>query len=776
MRIQTMFAKSAAFVMAAVVAIASSGCGTKDHTADEKNNTQTGTGQENIFESGQEDSVSGGTGRYVEKTVFEGEYYNLVNTQILNNGQLVFINSATGQKFVSKDDGETWEIEKGEAFAAFTQEHYPAATAMAKDGMIAMIVMDENDSGDYDYNLYIYNTDDTSKQVPAELPDADSYIDNAVFDEQGNLYVAEMNNGYIYQVDLDEGSYEKVVKISGSCQQMDCKNNILMCVSKEKIFLYDLEKKSFIEDEALEDFIKENCKSLAWTGGGYNTYAFLGNDDAVYIACEKGLYRHSIGGSAIEQVIDGGLSSLGAPSQAVMAMMMNDSNEFFIAYSSGKIVKFAYDAKVPSVPDNKLTVYSLTPDDTVKQTIAVFQVQNPDMYVDYQIGMDEGGVTREDALKKLNTQLLSGSGPDVIMLDGMDMDTYVEKGALMDLSDIVDGADKSDGLYMNLIQNMQGSDKVYAVPASFCIPAILGHKEMVDSIKDYKALADFAVKAREESPDGALICICSAAGIMKRAMPVCAPSWKNEKGSLDTQKIREFLEQSKQIYDAQMNGTPQEYIALYRQRSIEGVDYEDTKYFMSLNDTSYMMKETVFEYGELTGGFAYRDVLSVPKLAGLGDTVCRPLNGQSSNVYHPVTIAGINAAAKNADAAKQFVGIMLGEEVQDQIRFNAIPVNKNSLAEQFAYEEEDLGEDGGINYISMSDQNGNCFDYVIYPIGQEEIGELEKWIEGLDTPYLGDPVLQEAVYKEGAAYIEGMTDLDSAVKAIEDSVEIYLYE
>ena len=85
----------------------------------------------------------------------------------------------------------------------------------------------------------------------------------------------------------------------------------------------------------------------------------------------------------------------------------------------------------------KITVYSLSEDDLVKQTISAYQTQYPNLFIEYQIGMDEGGITREDALKKLNTQLLSGSGPDVIMLDGINIDTYAEKGVLMDLSDIV---------------------------------------------------------------------------------------------------------------------------------------------------------------------------------------------------------------------------------------------------------------------------------------------------------------------------------------------------
>lgn len=67
--------------------------------------------------------------------------------------------------------------------------------------------------------------------------------------------------------------------------------------------------------------------------------------------------------------------------------------------NNGRIVKFVYDAALPSVPTDRLTVYSLNEDDLVKQTIAACQSQAPNLYIQYQIGMDEDGITREDALK-----------------------------------------------------------------------------------------------------------------------------------------------------------------------------------------------------------------------------------------------------------------------------------------------------------------------------------------------------------------------------------------
>ncbi|MDE7323176.1 MAG: ABC transporter substrate-binding protein [Lachnospiraceae bacterium] len=785
MRKKSIVTKTAALFTAAAVCVTAVGCGAKEQDVGGEKNADNSIvaniTEESVNGSEQKgDAGNSGMGRYVETTAYKGEnLYDKVERQILSDGQMVFLNSLSTQKIVSEDGGETWNAEVSEGFAGFIDEHYPAASAIAKDGTIAIVGMDKRDGteSEYDFNLYIYNTDDTAKQIPIELPDTDSNLRRLAFDEEGTLYVFASGCRNIYRVDISAGTSEKLVTLEDTTDLIECRDGILMCLTFEKIFLYDLEKKIFIEDAVLDNFIEENYKDMAWTGSGYTAYAFFGADKAIYVAGEKGLHRHVIGGGAVEQVIDGSLSSLGDPTYSILSMMMNDKNEFFAVYNDGKIVKFAYDAAVPTVPNDKITVYSLSEDDLVKQTISSYQTQYPDMFIEYQIGMDEGGVTREDALKKLNTQLLSGSGPDVIMLDGINIDTYAEKGVLMDLSDVVNETDQRDGLYRNLIEKVQTDDKMYAVPAKFCIPVILGDENYVGSAKDYQSIADMAEKARGEYPDTSIMNACSATGIMRRFMPVCAPTWKDDKGQLDQSKVREFLEQSKRLYDVEMNGTPKEYIQQYQQNMIsqDGRNFEEDKYFMMTNDTLYMMQETPFAYGEVVSAGTYRDMLSVPRIDGLEDTMIKLMSGQCDNVYHPASIAGINSATKNADAAKQFVGMMLGATVQETIQFG-IPVNKKALPAQFAYDESDLGDDGGQYYMGFSMKDGKSFEYTIYPVNQDGIDKLEAWIAQLDTPYLSDTVLEAAVYAEGAKYLEGTQDIDAAVKAIVDSVEIYLYE
>ncbi len=446
-------------------------------------------------------------------------------------------------------------------------------------------------------------------------------------------------------------------------------------------------------------------------------------------------------------------------------------------FDNGKLMQFVYDAALPSVPTDRLTVYSLNEDELVKQTIAACHAQAPNLYIQYQIGMDEDGITREDALKKLNTQLLGGSGPDIIILDSMNINTYAEKGVLADLSDIVDEISQQDGLYENIIDSLAVDGKRYAVPAKFYIPALYGEEAFVGSVEDYTSMVDMVKRARDAYPDTDLLSVCSATGILKRSIPVCASAWKDGEGQLDQEEVRAFLEQTRQIYDAQMNGTPQADIEYYQQNRIwrDGTDTEDSGYFMSVQSSTYLMREAPFAYGEIATAWDYEEALSMPQMEGLENTMIKPWNGQSSGVYHPASIIGMNAVSENPHMAKQFVAVMLGADVQKVMPFG-LPVNKKALLEQFAYDENELGENGEKGMSGFTMANGENFLYMIYPVNQDGIERLEQWIAQLNTPYISDTVLESAVCTEGAAYLEGRQELDAAVAAIAEQVEIYLSE
>ena len=83
-----------------------------------------------------------------------------------------------------------------------------------------------------------------------------------------------------------------------------------------------------------------------------------------------------------------------------------------------------------------LTVYMLEDNDNIWDSVGKFSIANPDCNVKVEVGIsEEDSVTRTDAIKKLNTELMAGEGPDVIFLDGLPIESYIQKGILADLSE-----------------------------------------------------------------------------------------------------------------------------------------------------------------------------------------------------------------------------------------------------------------------------------------------------------------------------------------------------
>lgn len=110
-------------------------------------------------------------------------------------------------------------------------------------------------------------------------------------------------------------------------------------------------------------------------------------------------------------------------------------------------------------PKEKLRIYSLK-GRTIRQAATLFQEKHPELEVTYEIGYTgENGVTLPDAIRTLNTELMAGEGPDILILDGLPADSYVDKGILEDLTDLVE-PDKEKYFY-NMISAYNGGGSIY---------------------------------------------------------------------------------------------------------------------------------------------------------------------------------------------------------------------------------------------------------------------------------------------------------------------------
>lgn len=629
--------------------------------------------------------------------------------------------------------------------------------------------------------LLIIKPDNT--EIPTEVPltEDDQYLDRVYIADSGRIFVTTRGTSNIYEVQED-GSGELFLMVeAGHPDLIQFQGNLMVMdgYGYDSLAIYDMDSGEYIEDAVLEDFIETNYRDRENRNiDSHELYFFFGEEGIIYLAGQKGLYRHVIGGSAMEQLIDGTLCSLGNPAYEIQSMIALENNEFLALFWGGRIIHYVYNPDIPTIPNEKLVVYSLEDNEIVRQAINLYQISRPDIYIQFECGIDEDSVTREDALKSLNTKIMAGEGPDVLLLDNMPLSSYIDKGLLLDLNPLLTQLGGEDVLFENILEAFRMDGQIYAVPCEIKLPVMMADKQYLSGVDDLEKIADMMEELRAANPGQDLIGYCSAKGIMRLFSPVCVPMWMTDSGELNREAVREFLMQTKRIYDAQMDGISDRAVERYQEIAqnyeiYNGVaSYEDSDYVRESGQNK--MNYIGGYYQALFGSFSCMDLVSIQQIAGFEEVDWMPMEGQGGHTFLAESLLGINAASEHMELAEDFLKVCLSKENQSYL-YKGIPVNRAALDGKFQTP-EDLGSDGMYGSVVTDGEDGNLIILIYYWPKEEEISRYMKYVEALDTAYIENDIVENAVYEEGAAYFQEMKSLEEAVDNIEKKVSIYLSE
>lgn len=147
---------------------------------------------------------------------------------------------------------------------------------------------------------------------------------------------------------------------------------------------------------------------------------------------------------------------------------------------------------------------------------------------------------------------MGGNGPDILLMDGLPVNSYVEKGLLADVSDTVNPLISDGKLFDKIAQTYKGDDgKIYAVPMTFKVPIVIGCKSDLDklnSLSDFATLAQDFVKDHKKNEN--FIESYSLYSMVGDMMYSNSASWFKEDGSLDSDSLKSYLNDIKAIYNA----------------------------------------------------------------------------------------------------------------------------------------------------------------------------------------------------------------------------------
>lgn len=784
--------KIISFMLAGSMVFVMTGCGGGSGRSD---SGVGGAGQNaGTSDGGQENENSGGNGqvamgRYVEEeTDLSGQSTYPMDLCVREDGGLVILDKNAGT-LVSKDQGVTWESEMPEWYMAMREKGtYINSMCMAPDGTVAAITVDMGNSApaeessmlddpfNWSYYLTLILPDGTEIPVTAKLTEEEMHFEQVAISTDNRIFASTYRG--IYEISRD-GSAEKILTLDYNPQWIWVRDNLLVIDNDwdeaDMPAVYDLEAKVFIPDEVLKEFVDSNYDDRRFNGTDYATMFLLpGEDSTVYVVGKRGIHRHVVGGNMMEQIVDGNLSQLINPNYCITDMVQLESGVFMALFSNSKVLKFTYDPNIPSVPEKILTLYSLKEQDSIRQAISYYQAEHADVFVSYQVGMGgDSSVTREDAIKKLNTEIMAGEGPDLLVMDGLPLDSYIGKGLLADMTDYLAEYSAKEPLFDNIIDALARDGKAYVVPATVSVPKIAAASDGMENVTDMSDIAKVVEKLREEYPTKNILGVSGERGVLKRFAAVSAPKWVAADGSIDKDVIGEYLEQCKRIFDAQMDGLDEKVISYYEQRN-EWTKMDETDWSVNMDIMLYVGSEQHMIAGWVDAAYNYMQITSLDRVKGLEGAKVVPMKGQCGNVFEPYTMLGISAASKQADLAYGFMDVFLSVEAQSV--YGGLPLNQAAFDKQFTAKEEYLGENGEYGGVCTMDEEGNMIDYTIYWPTDELIAALREELATVNTAYVPDQMLEEAVFTEGIGYMNGTQSLEQTLDRIEKAVAIYMAE
>lgn len=639
-----------------------------------------------------------------------------------------------------------------------------------------------------DTRFLYYYVDEKGEKHPLELH-GEGYqkgtnLNTFAFSRKGELYGASANQ--VFRIHVDSGEAESLFATAGQVKSIVFADDMMLAADGGKAYFYDTTKERLLDgSNVLDEFIANH-------GAGGIVMAVSDKDTQVlYMACRTGLYRYVWGGSVIEQIADGQMTALSDTQRDPLALQVLDNGEFRILFGGNYMVEMYYDETLPARPSKELTVYSLEEIGWIRYAGQLFQKEHPDVLVRYETGMDgDNAVSREDALKNLNTRLLAGDVPDVIVMDNMDIEQYADKGVLRELDDILQPYLDAGLLYRNIVEGMRMTDreKLYCVPMMVYLPLWLGEEmylEGEDSLEDIIAGMELA---RQKHPEGPILYTPYPRDVLLQTMPVCLPAWTEEDGSLDVEELTVYYQAVSRMWEIDSAGFDEagreawqrNNTAYYEPDDIDMIDIGFNYQYSAQQNFG----ETWMQLGFLLNPQIGASNLHVVKsnMAAewqkkeLEDTVnFGAYTGQADNVYWAKTIVGLCEQGKEPELAEEYLNLLLSDAMMRKWWLDK-PRNQSGIT----IRKESFGDILDINNIEFGQVMGfkdpTGINYPDFWPTEEEKKWLYQMMEDASCCYRPGTMLEETAMEVGVRVLDGELSPEEGAREVEKKMAIAMEE
>ncbi|MCR5177738.1 MAG: extracellular solute-binding protein [Lachnospiraceae bacterium] len=707
----------------------------------------------------------------VDKTILpEGEESVEVNSLFSLNGRICTVAVRNGEEeygtFLVKYDAAGEET----VSVPFSDPDNP-------DGMLYGVCPGENDEVFALENCYSYDEETGEESSSNYLlrfsstgelsesydlkdgePEEDyTNIGSVVYVGGGKLLGCDGEN--IFSFDQASGKKQKIHELGQTCY------DALLCRLRDGTVLLSawidgtgyVLKKVDISDGTLTDLseIPDNMNSSA---------IFPGLSHDIYYFCNKGIYCYDLGSSRTDKVCDLLASDILADDLSGIAE--TEDGRLVIAYSSNGDDGYNSAVKLisrvpPSEAKSKeeITLSCVYANSEVVRRIVSFN-ENSDRYrirlVDYASYNTDGDW--EYPYKKLNTDIVSGYIPDILVIDNeMPVESFIGKGILEDLTPYLENDEElgHTKLLDNVFEAYRIDGRLYQLIPSFMVYTGITGTDLTGNTNRL-TMRDLAA-------------ICESRGLDIR----------NSFGAMTRENLFSLL-----LY---IQGA--EYVDLST-----GKCAFDSPGFIELLNLVKLFPEKIADDAYMDQQKAYREGNSVVLLYGFSNykdyANCRygyfgreiampgiPGYERSGSMIMPQIQLAMTSTSAHKEAVWDFIRMFLSEDYQDKLNWG-FPVRMDSLRNlgQKSMEKEFyIDEDGEkIEYPNTMWISGQ--EVEIPPLSEDEVERVTDFLSSCDRRVYINNTVTDIITEESAAFFEGQKSAEEVAKIIQSRVQIYVHE
>lgn len=596
-----------------------------------------------------------------------------------------------------------------------------------------------------------------------------TYIDSILSDDKGYVYTYDHQTVNVYGPDGSFVFSKSGDELNGQiCQLSASEVGMATSSADGKMVFKQL-------DPETKDWGKETpVSSRAWN-------ILPGNDVYAYFFMDNGnIFGERRDNGEVEKVVDWIACDVDSNS-------INSDRFGFL--SDGRIVAvtYEYSDNGPSrqqvlvlnrvdaaavTTKTELTLACLYLDYNLRSQIVKFNKSNPDYRI---VVKDYSEYATDDdynaGLTKLNTELISGNVPD-ILVNGTELPIgqYAAKGLLEDLWPYLDADPEysRDKLMTQPLNAAQTDGKLYRLPIDFGVTTAVGLGKVVGEYTTW-TLADVN-DALSKLPEGATVFnkYYTQAEMLQYCIAMNAESfmnWQDGTCSFDSDEFRALLEFVKPFpaeYDWQSNA--EEYES----------DYTRLK-----NGKQLLYPTSISDFDSIYYVFAALDhdvrFIGFPRE-----------DGSSGNAFNASCTLSISTTCKDKSGAWAFIRSTLSDDYQESIwNYPIVKSVFEAKAQEAMTQEYETDADG--NQILDDDGNpipissggmsyGNEPMIELYAVTQEQYDAVLALIDSTTTFVDYDQNVLDIISDEAAGYFAGSKTVEEASKLIQSRVSLYIQE